>query len=120
MLLNILKSKLHGAEITRTDLHYEGSISIDANLLEAADMLPFEQVEIWNVTNGARLSTYIIEGERGSGEVMLNGAAARLAEVGDTVIIAAYAQLTPDEVRDHRPTIVLMGPDNSVSEINRS
>ena len=88
MLLRLLKSKIHRATLTMTDLHYEGSIAIDEDLMDAANILPHEQVDIWNVTNGNRLSTYALPGERGSGCFMLNGAAARLAEPGDKVIIA--------------------------------
>ncbi|ADM09878.1 aspartate 1-decarboxylase precursor [Parvularcula bermudensis HTCC2503] len=117
MLLTLLKAKIHGATLTMTDLHYEGSIAIDEDLLEASGILPYEQVDIWNVTNGARLSTYAMAGQRGSGQLLLNGAAARLAHVGDRVIISAFAQFEADEVERHRPSIVLVNPDNSVKSI---
>ena len=118
MLLNMLKAKIHRATLTRTDLHYEGSILIDRDILDAAGILPFEHVDIWNVTNGARLATYAIEGERGSREFMLNGAAARLAQAGDQVIIAAFGQVPAEEARNYKPTVVLMNPDNSIAQIN--
>ena len=117
MLLNMLKAKLHGATVTMTDLHYEGSIAIDADLLDASGILPHEHVDIWNVTNGQRLATYAIEGERGSGCIMLNGAAARLAEPGDKVIIAAFGQVEAEKARNYHPTVVLMNDDNSIQKI---
>ncbi|HXI87806.1 MAG TPA: aspartate 1-decarboxylase [Parvularculaceae bacterium] len=103
--------------LTRTDLHYEGSIAIDEDILDAAGILPHEKVAIWNVANGARLETYVLPAERGSREFMLNGAAARLASVGDPVIIAAYGQLPAEEARNYRPTIVLMGEGNSIERV---
>ncbi|MEL6362908.1 MAG: aspartate 1-decarboxylase [Pseudomonadota bacterium] len=115
MLLTLLKSKIHHARLTMTDLHYEGSIGIDEDILDAANILPHEQVAIWNVTNGERLTTYVLPAERGSQEFMLNGAAARRAEVGDQVIIAAYGQLPAEEARNYRPTVLLMNEDNSIA-----
>jgi len=117
MLLKMLKAKIHGATLTMTDLHYEGSIAIDKELLDAAGILPFEHVDIWNVTNGNRLATYAIEAEAGSRQLMLNGAAARLAHVGDRVIISAFGQLDQAEARNYKPTVVLMNPDNSVQRV---
>lgn len=117
MLLNMLKAKIHGATLTMTDLHYEGSIAIDADLLEAAGILPHERVDIWNVTNGNRLATYAIEAEAGSGMLMLNGAAARLAHAGDKVIIAAFGQVEAEEARNYKPTVVLMNDDNTVQRV---
>ncbi|MCI5044999.1 MAG: aspartate 1-decarboxylase [Aquisalinus sp.] len=117
MLLNMLKAKIHRATITMTDLHYEGSIAIDKDILDAAGIYPYEHVDIWNVTNGQRLATYAIEGERGSGCFMLNGAAARLAEPGDKVIIAAFAQIEAEEAANYHPTVVLMEDDNSIQKI---
>lgn len=117
MLLNMLKAKLHGATLTMTDLHYEGSIAIDKALLDAAGILPYEHVDIWNVTNGNRLATYAIEAEEGSGTIMLNGAAARLAHAGDKVIIAAFGQVDASEAKNYKPTVVLMNPDNSVQRV---
>ena len=117
MLLNLLKAKIHGAVLTMTDLHYEGSIAIDSSILSAAGILPYERVDIWNVTNGNRLSTYVIEGARGSGEFLLNGAAARLAHAGDRVIIASFCQMEAREAETHHPTVVLMNPDNTIQKI---
>ena len=117
MLLNMLKAKIHRATITMTDLHYEGSIAIDRDILDAAGIHPHEHVDIWNVTNGQRLATYAIEGERGSGCFMLNGAAARLAEPGDKVIIAAFAHLEAEEASNYHPTVVLMNDDNSIDKV---
>ncbi|MEO0880792.1 MAG: aspartate 1-decarboxylase [Pseudomonadota bacterium] len=117
MLLTMLKAKIHRATLTMTDLHYEGSIAIDEDILDAASILPHEQVAIWNVANGARLTTYALPAERGSKEFMLNGAAARLASVGDKVIIAAYGQLPAEEARNYKPTVVLMGEDNAIESV---
>lgn len=114
MRLTMLKAKIHRATLTMTDLNYEGSIAIDADILEASGILPNEQVEVWNIANGERLSTYAIEARRGSREVTLNGAAARLGEVGDKVIIAAYCQLPAEQARNYKPTVLLMGEDNVI------
>lgn len=116
MLLTLCKSKLHRATVTRADLHYVGSITIDASLMAAAGILPFERVQVVDVANGARLETYALAGQAGSGTVCVNGAAARLVHVGDPVIIIAYAQLTPEEARLHQPAIVLLKPDNTILE----
>jgi aspartate 1-decarboxylase len=110
----MMKAKIHRARLTMTDLHYEGSIAIDEDILELANILPHEQVAVWNVTNGGRLVTYALAAKRGSREFMLNGAAARHAAVGDIVIIAAFAQMTPEEAKAFKPTIVLMGEGNTV------
>lgn len=117
MNLTMLKAKIHRATLTMTDLHYEGSIAIDEDILEAANILPHEQVAIWNVTNGNRLTTYALPAARGSREFMLNGAAARLASVGDKVIIAAYAQMPAEQARNYKPTVALMGDDNAIDRI---
>ncbi len=117
MLLKMLKAKIHRATVTMTDLHYEGSIAIDADILEAAGILPYEHVDIWNVTNGQRHATYAIEGERGSGCFMLNGAAARLAEPGDRIIIAAFGQVEAEQAKNYHPTVVLMNDDNSIKNV---
>jgi aspartate 1-decarboxylase len=116
VLLTLCKSKLHRATVTQAELHYEGSLTVDAALMEAAGIVPFERVQVVDVTNGARLETYVIEGQRGSGIVCVNGAAARLVHVGDRVIVITYAQLTLEEARDHRPVIVLLNSDNSIRE----
>ncbi|MEM9170345.1 MAG: aspartate 1-decarboxylase [Pseudomonadota bacterium] len=117
MLLTMLKAKIHRATLTMTDLHYEGSIAIDEDILDASTILPNEKVSIWNIENGARLETYALPAARGSREFMLNGAAARLAAVGDKVIIAAYGQLPAEEARNYKPTVVLMGPDNAIDRV---
>ena len=102
----MLKSKIHRATVTDADLHYEGSITLDPLLMEAADLLPFEQVQLLDVDNGARLSTYVIEGARGSGQVIVNGAAAHLIHKGDTLIILSYSAVPEDEARRHEPQLV--------------
>ncbi len=119
MLLTLCKSKLHRATVTQANLHYMGSITIDAALMAAAGILPFERVQVVDVANGARFETYAVGDDPGSGTICLNGAAARLVHVGDPVIIITYAQMTPEEARAHRPTIVLLKPDNSVAETLR-
>ena len=106
MRLNIFKSKIHRATVTHADIEYEGSVSIDADLLEAANILPNEAVHIWNVTNGSRLVTYALSGARGSGTVCVNGAAAHLNRPGDLVILATYADMDPAEARAHVPTVI--------------
>lgn len=116
MLLTLCKSKLHRATITQAELHYEGSITIDADLLDAAGILPFERVQVLNIANGKRFETYAIEGPRKSGTLCVNGAAARLVHVGDQIIVITYAQFTPEEARRHRPVIVLLNSDNSIRD----
>jgi len=106
------KSKIHEARVTETQLEYEGSITVDEKLMEAANIMPGERLEIFNLSSGARFSTYAIKGEKGSGVVCLNGAAARLAEVGDKVIIISYAVVTEEEVRTLKPKIVLVDEKN--------
>lgn len=117
MYRTFLKGKIHKATVTEADLHYEGSISIDALFLEEAGITPFEQVDVYNVNNGARLTTYAIPAPAGSKKIGLNGAAARCAMAGDLVIIACYALLEPHEVAEHQPRLVLMGPDNEISQV---
>ena len=112
----MLKSKIHRAVVTEVDLDYEGSISIDRSLMEAADILPFEQVDVLNINNGARFSTYAIEGERDSGVIGINGAAARLAMKGDLVIIVSYSTVPDDEAMHVKPAIVLVDRQNRVIE----
>jgi len=116
MLLTMLKCKLHRATVTECDLHYEGSISIDAKLIEASGLLLNERVEIYNIDNGERFATYVIEGKRGSGVIGLNGAAARKACVGDKLIICAYAAYTPEEAHALEPKVVLCGPKNQIEK----
>lgn len=110
----MLKSKLHRARVTQADLNYEGSITIDKELMDAADIVNFEKVAVWNITNGQRFETYAIEGERGSGVICINGAAARLVSEGDLVIIASFCELDESEVARHNPKLVLID-----SETNR-
>ena len=112
MLVNVLKSKLHRVRVTQAELNYVGSITIDEDLMDAAGLLENEQVHIVNNNNGERLITYVIRGERGSGIICLNGAAARRAQVGDMVIIISYALMTPDEARTHIPTVVFPDDNN--------
>lgn len=113
MLLQLLRAKIHRATVTRSDLHYEGSIAIDELLMEASGIVPFEGVHIWNITNGERLQTYALPSPKGSGEICLNGAAARKAEVGDLVIIAAFGMYTDsEEAAQHTPRIVFVDAEN--------
>jgi aspartate 1-decarboxylase len=109
--LTLLKSKLHRATVTGADLDYEGSIAIGPELIRAAGLLPWERVDIYNITTGARFSTYVIPG-RERGEILVNGAAARLVQKGDHVIVAAYAEFDADEARRHRPIAVLLDAEN--------
>lgn len=110
MFVQLLKSKIHRATVTCANLNYQGSISIDRELCQKANILPWERVDIYNVTNGARLSTYVIYGE--SGEITLNGAAARCVQPGDKVIIATYAMMDEQEARNHAPTVILVDEHN--------
>jgi aspartate 1-decarboxylase len=114
MKLHIFKSKLHRATVTQADLYYEGSITIDMDLVDAAEMMPNEKVQVVNNNNGARFETYIIAGERGSGVIQLNGACSRLAAVGDEVIIMTYAEMEPEEARDYKPLVVLLNKENQI------
>lgn len=110
----MLKSKIHRATVTDGNINYEGSITIDKKLMEEADMLPYEQVHVLNINNGARFSTYVIEGKEGSGDICLNGAAARLAVKGDLVIILTYTDMSDEEARDYQPNIVQVNENNEV------
>ncbi|HOK06844.1 MAG TPA: aspartate 1-decarboxylase [Syntrophales bacterium] len=110
----MLKSKLHRARVTDANLHYEGSITIDEGLMEAADIVPYEQVAIYNVTNGERFTTYAIKGERGSGVICLNGAAAHKASKGHIIIIATYVTAGAEELRDWSPKCVLLDENNAI------
>jgi aspartate 1-decarboxylase len=112
--LTAFKSKIHRATVTEADLNYEGSITIDADLMDAADILPHEKVHILNVNNGERFDTYTIRGPRDSGVICLNGPAARLAHVGDTVIILTYAEMEREELLRHVPTIVFVDEKNRI------
>lgn len=110
----MLKSKIHRATVTEANIEYEGSVTIDRDLLDAADMLPYESVDIWNCSNGQRLSTYVIEGEPGSGEVCVNGAAAHLVKPGDVVIIATFALATDSEARTWKAKRVFVDGRNRI------
>lgn len=112
---NMLKSKIHRATCTGADVNYEGSITLDPVLMEAADILPHEQVHVVDCNNGSRLVTYAIEGTPGAGEVVLNGAAARLVNPGDIVIILSYEQLTEDELDGYEPRLIYVDGDNSIA-----
>lgn len=114
MILTMLKAKLHHATVTRADLDYEGSITIDLDLLERSGILPNEQVDVLDITNGARLTTYAIPGPRGSGEIGINGAAAHLVNPGDLVIICAYAQMDAQEAENFKPLVLLLDEKNRV------
>jgi len=114
MLRTMMKSKIHRATVTQADLHYVGSVTVDEDLLEAADLLPGELVHIVDITNGARLETYTIAGERGSGVIGINGAAARLVHPGDLVILIAYGQMTTEEAKAYQPHVVFVDADNSI------
>lgn len=116
MLRTLLRSKIHRARVTQADLNYEGSITIDQNLLDAAKMVPFEKVDILNVTNGNRLTTYVIPGVAGSGKICINGAAARLVKVDDVVIIVCYGEYTEAEIENHEAQIVLVDDDNNITK----
>ena len=116
MIRTLLKSKIHRATVTEANIEYEGSVTIDRNLLEAADMLPYERVDIWNCTNGNRLSTYVIEGERGAGQICINGAAAHLMKPGDLVIIASWADVPDGEARDFEVKRVFVDHENCIRE----
>jgi len=118
MLRTMFKSKIHRATVTHSDLHYVGSLTVDLDLLEAADLLPGEQVSVVDIANGSRFETYLIAGERGSGVIGVNGAAAHLAEVGHLVIIISYAQLTDAEARVFEPTVVHVDATNRIVAID--
>ena len=111
----MLKSKIHRATVTGAEINYEGSITLEAFLMEAADIIPYEQVQVLDVDNGSRLTTYAIQGDRGSGQVVVNGAAARLVNEGDTVIILTYTDLPEDEARSHRPKLVYVDGGNRIT-----
>ena len=115
MLRTMMKSKIHRATVTQADLHYVGSVTVDEDLLDAADLLPGELVHIVDITNGARLETYTIAGERGSGVIGINGAAARLVQPGDLVILIGYGQMETAEAREHRPHVVFVDAGNRIT-----
>lgn len=114
MMLTLMKAKLHRASVTQADLDYEGSIAIDRDLLDASGILPHEQVDVLNITNGARFTTYAIEAPRGSKAIVVNGAGARLVQQADKVIIVAYCQMPDEAARNYAPTVVLLDDGNAI------
>ena len=120
MILTMLKAKIHRAVVTESNLHYVGSITIDKDLMEASGILEYEKVSVVDIDNGNRLETYVIEGECGSGIICLNGAAARLVQPGDKIIIIAYCQVDAEEAENHSPQIVFVGSGNKIVEIKGS
>jgi aspartate 1-decarboxylase len=113
----LLKSKIHRATVTEANVNYEGSITVDKELMDAADFIPYEQVNIFNVTNGQRFFTYVIEGKPSSGVICTNGAAAHLARDGDTIIIASFAQYSENECKRHEPKLVYVNENNRITKI---
>jgi len=116
----MFKSKIHRATVTGADLNYEGSITIDSELLQLADILPYEKVDIYNITNGERFSTYVIPGEPGSGEICLNGAAARKVQKGDLIIIVSYCEVEEEEIKEFKPTVVLVDEKNRPVKVTKT
>ena len=112
MQRTMLKSKIHRARVTGADLEYEGSLTLDTELMRAADMIPYERVEVYDITNGNRFATYAIPGERGAGEIVLNGAAAHLVTPGDLVILCTYAEYGEEEAGEHEPRLVMVDAAN--------
>jgi len=119
MYRTILKSKIHRARVTDANLNYDGSLSIDPKLMEKADILPYEKVDVVNINNGQRFSTYAIKGKENSGEICLNGAAARLGEVNDLVIIITYISLPNEEIPNHNPIVIMVDENNKIKTIQK-
>ncbi len=115
----MLRSKIHRVTVTQADLDYEGSCGIDEDLLDAADIKPYEKIELYNVNNGERFSTYAIKGQRGSGEISLNGAAARKAHLGDLLIICTYAPMTDEEIETYVPKVVFVDNKNQIKSLKK-
>jgi aspartate 1-decarboxylase len=120
VLRSMMRAKVHGATVTEANLHYQGSLTLDLAIMEELDVLPNEMVQVVNVNNAARLETYVICGERNSGQVVLNGAAARLAQPGDTVLLIFYAWMSEEEARKHRPKVAVVDEKNRIKEIRES
>lgn len=116
MRRELCKSKIHGATVTEANLYYEGSLTLDTDLIEAADLVPYERIQVVNINNGSRLETYVLPGERGSGAVALNGAAARLGTEGDRVILISYAHFDENEVEGHEPRVLFVDDQNRIIE----
>jgi aspartate 1-decarboxylase len=117
MMIQVLKSKLHHIKVTQAELHYVGSIAIDEDLMDAADLIENELVHVLNINNGERFETYVIKGERGSGTVCLNGPAARLSQVGDDIIVVSYAMMEPGEAKQFKPVLVFPGEKNKLPDV---
>jgi len=113
------KSKIHRARVTQAELYYEGSLTVDSDLLDAADIIPYERVQVCNINNGERFETYTIPGKRGSGVICLNGAAARLGSVGDEIIIITYGTFREEELKTFSPKVILLDKDNKIIDIKR-
>ena len=118
MEITMLKGKIHRATVTQAELNYVGSITVDSALLKAAGILEYEKVQVVDIDNGNRLETYTIAGEAGSGVICLNGAAARCVDVGDKVIIMAYCNMTPDEAKTHKPSVVFVNDENKIKKVS--
>lgn len=116
----MLKSKIHGATVTDANVEYEGSITLDEEFMKVADLIPFEQVHIYNISNGNRFQTYCIKGERGKGDICINGAAARLAKKGDLIIIASYVNIKDVELQNFQPTLVYLDENNALKTVCHS
>lgn len=119
MNISVLKSKIHRAVITQAELNYIGSITIDENLMDAANIREYEHVHIVNINSGSRIETYVIAGERGSGMICLNGAAARAGQKGDFIIIMSYADMTPEEIKENPPHVVFVDENNKITRMSR-
>ena len=117
MLIKLMKAKLHRATVTQADVHYEGSIGVDEELLKASGILPFEAVHVWDVTNAQRFETYALPLRGGSGQICVNGAAARLVQPGDLVIVASFAWMEESAAQKHKPTVVLIGAGNRIASV---
>ena len=117
MTREMLRAKVHRIKVTERNVEYEGSLTLDVDLMKACEMVPYERIDVYDIDNGNRFSTYLIEGRPGGGECCVNGAAAHLVELGDKLIICAYAGVDETEVRDHRPKVVLVADDNSIREV---
>jgi len=117
MFRQMLRAKIHRIAVTERDVEYEGSLTLDPALMEACDMVPYERVDVYNVSGGNRFSTYLIEGERDSGDCCVNGAAAHLVELGDRLILAAYCSIPEADVPTHEPRVILVGEDNRIKQL---
>ena len=115
----MLRAKIHRIQVTECDVEYEGSLTLDSDLMEQADLVPYERIDVYDVDNGNRFSTYLIQGERGNGECCVNGAAARLVEIGDKLILASYTTVAAEDARSHRPTVVLVDTGNKIKSVKR-